>query len=143
MNKPLGRIKAIGEVSIRVRNLAAMTQFYEQVLGLEVLRRDESFVFYKIAAGYAGHPQVLNLFDATNRAFLEGKSEQLNPEQTTLHHVAFNIELEDYQAEKKRLEDLGVKVNATEHAWIHVRSLYFSDPEGNLLELVCYDQSVG
>jgi catechol 2,3-dioxygenase-like lactoylglutathione lyase family enzyme len=119
-----------------------MQKFYEEVLGLEVLRRDESFVFFKIAEGYGGHTQNLALFDAANRDFLEAKSLQLNSEQTTLHHIALNIALEDFEAEKRRLEGLGLKVNATVHEWIHVRSLYFPDPEGNLLELVCYDASV-
>ena len=31
---------------------------------------------------------------------------------------------------------LGLKVQATEHAWLHVRSLDFDDPEGNRLEFV-------
>jgi len=54
-----------------------------------------------------------------------------------------SIDLEDYEPEMKRLEGLGLDVRAAEHAWLHVRSLYFADPEGNLLELVCYDGSVG
>ena len=136
------RIKGLGEVSIRVKNLDAMQKFYEEVLGLEVLRRDDSFVFFKIAEGYGGHTQNLALFDAADRNFLEGKSLQLNSDQTTLHHIALNISLEDFDTEKRRLEGLGLKVRAYEHEWIHVRSLYFSDPEGNLLELVCYDASV-
>ena len=82
--------------------------------------------------------------------FLETKSEQLSPAETTLHHIALNVSLEDFESEKMRLEDLGLKVNATEHEWLHVRSLYFPDPErcpepvegGNLLEFVCYDESV-
>ena len=129
-------------MSIRVKNLDAMHEFYEEVVGLDVLRRDESFVFFKIAEGYGGHSQNLALFDATNRVFLEAKSLELSPEQTTLHHIALNISLEDYETEKRRLEGLGLKVQATEHAWLHVRSLYFADPEGNLLEFVCYDESV-
>jgi catechol 2,3-dioxygenase-like lactoylglutathione lyase family enzyme len=142
INKPDRRIKGLGEVSIRVKNLDAMHEFYEEVVGLDVLRRDESFVFFKIAEGYGGHSQNLALFDATNRVFLEAKSLELSPEQTTLHHIALNISLEDYETEKRRLEGLGLKVQATEHAWLHVRSLYFADPEGNLLEFVCYDESV-
>ena len=46
------RVKGLGEVPIRVRDLGAMHKFYEEVVGLEVLRRDESFVFFKIAEGY-------------------------------------------------------------------------------------------
>jgi len=44
---------------------------------------------------------------------------------------------------KSLLQSLGLKVNATVHEWLQVRSLYFPDPEGNLLEFVCYDASVG
>jgi len=142
MNKSDRRIKGLGEVSIRVNNLDAMHKFYEEVVGLEVLRRDESFVFFKIAEGYGDHTQNLALFSATNRSFIETKSSQLSQEETTLHHIAFNISLEDYESEKRRLEGLGLAVQATAHAWLHVRSLYFADPEGNLLELVCYDESV-
>jgi|SRR3972149_2834785 len=145
------RIKGLGEVSIRVKDLDAMHKFYEEVVGLEVLRRDESFVFFKVAEGYGGHTQNLALFDATNRMFLETKSEQLSSDQTTLHHIALNIALEDFESGKMRLEVLGLKVNATVHEWLHVRSLYFPNPErcpepvegGNLLEFVCYDASVG
>jgi catechol 2,3-dioxygenase-like lactoylglutathione lyase family enzyme len=131
------RVKGLGEVSIRVKNLDAMHKFYEEVVGLEVLRREESFVFFKVAEGYGGHTQNLALFDASNRMFLETKSQQLSSDQTTLHHIALNVALEDFESEKMRLEGLGLKVNATEHEWLHVRSLYFSDPEGNLLEFVC------
>ena len=142
MNESNRRIKGLGEVSIRVRDLDAMHKFYEEVVGLEVIRRDESFVFFKIAEGYGGHTQNLALFDAADTMFLHNKTEQLNSQGTTLHHIALNVALEDFESEKMRLEGLGLKVNATVHEWLHVRSLYFSDPEENLLELVCYDETV-
>lgn len=142
MDKSATRIKGLGEVSIRVSDLAVMQKFYEDVVGLEPLRRDPSFVFFKIAEGYGGHSQILALFDAANRGFLENKSLGLTPETTTLHHIALNVALEDFDSEKMRLEKLGVKVNATVHEWLHVRSIYFSDPEGNLLEFVTYDETV-
>jgi len=143
VNKSDRRVKGLGEVSICVRDLDAMHKFYEDVVGLEVLRRDESFVFFKVAEGYGGHTQNLALFEVSNTMFLDNKAEQLNPQETTLHHIALNIALEDYESEKMRLEGLGLKVNATKHEWLHVRSLYFPDPEGNTLEFVCYDASVG
>jgi catechol-2,3-dioxygenase len=134
MNKSDRRVKGLGEVSILVKDLDVMRKFYEEVVGLEVLRVDESFVFFKIAEGYGGHSQNLAIFDA--------KSQQLNFEESTLHHIALNIALEDFESEKSRLEGLGLKVNATVHEWIHVRSLYFPDPEGNSLEFVAYDENV-
>jgi catechol-2,3-dioxygenase len=45
MNKSARRIKGLGEVSILVKNLDAMHRLYEEVVGLEVLRRDESLIF--------------------------------------------------------------------------------------------------
>ena len=75
--------------------------------------------------------------------FLESKSPALSADRSTLHHIALSIDLEDYEPEMKRLEGLGLDVRAVEHAWLHVRSLHFADPEENLLELVCYDGSVG
>ena len=36
MNKSARRIKGLGEVSIRVKDLDAMHKFYEEVIGLEV-----------------------------------------------------------------------------------------------------------
>ncbi len=137
MNETHHLIKGLGEVSIRVQNLDVMRKFYEGVVGLEVLRREAGFVFFKIAEGYGGHTQNLALFAAAERDFLENKSVRLSPDQTTLHHIAFNISPEDYEPEWRRLEGLGLRVQATAHAWLHVRSLYFADPEGNLLEFVC------
>jgi len=133
MTKSNRRVKGLGEVSIQVRDLDAMQKFYEEVVGLEVLRRDENFVFFKIAEGYGGHSQNLALFEASNT---------LNPQESTLHHIALNVALEDFESEKMRLEDLGLKIHATVHEWLHVRSLYFYDPEGNHLEFVAYDETV-
>ena len=135
MNKSNRRVKGLGEVSIQVRDLDVMHKFYEEVVGLEVLRRDddERFVFFKVAEGYGGHTQNLALFEASNT---------LNPQESTLHHIALNVALEDFETEKMRLEGLGLKIHATVHEWLHVRSLYFYDPEGNHLEFVAYDETV-
>src|SRR5512141_2011448 len=103
MNKSDRHIQGLGEVSIRVRDLDAMHKFYEKVVGLKVLRRDESFVFFKIADGYGGHTQDLALFDVSNRGFIESKSEVINPGQSTLHHIALNIALDEFEEEKRRL----------------------------------------
>lgn len=132
-----GGNRSIENRSIELRRVL---QGIGKVVGLEVLRRDESFVFFKVAEGYGGHAQNLALFDAT--LVFDERSPQLNPAETTLHHIALNVALEDFESEKMRLGGLGLKVNATVHEWLHVRSLYFADPEGNLLEFVCYDETV-
>ena len=36
-----------------------------------------------------------------------------------------------------------MRVETAEHGWVHWRSLYLKDPEGNEVEFVCYNPSVG
>ena len=141
--KAARRVKGLGEVAVRVQDLDTMHKFYEEVIGLQVLRREDSFVFFKVAEGYGGRAQVIALFEASRLGFIEAKSPHITPEASTLHHIALNVDLQDFEAEKARLEGLGLKVETADHPWIHVRSLYFSDPEGNLLEFVCFDESLG
>ena len=132
-------IQGLGEIALRVNDLDAMQRFYEHVVGLELLRRVDYAAFFKIAAGYGGHTQVLALFDRLGQPGYRS----LDPGRTTVDHIAFEIDLTDYEIEKARLEGLGVRVTTAEHAWVRWRSLYVDDPEGNTVEWVCYDETVG
>jgi catechol 2,3-dioxygenase len=132
-------IKGLGEIAFRVSNLDASQEFYERVVGLELMQRFPTSAFFRIAEGVAGHTQILALFDRSESDGYRG----LDSARTTVDHVAFGIELADYEPEKARLEALGVPVTTSEHDWVHWRSIYFNDPDGNEVELVCYDPSVG
>jgi catechol 2,3-dioxygenase len=132
------RIRGLGEIALRVRDLEAMQRFYEQAFGLELLRRFDKAVFFRLADGYGGHTQVLALFDRSAQPGYSG----LNSATTTVDHIAFEIDRADFDAERKRLEQMGQAVETAEHAWVHWRSLYITDPEGNTVELVCYDPTV-
>ena len=143
MSKSEQRVKGLSEVVLRVNDLDAMQHFYEDVVGLELMRRFPQMAFLKIAEGYSGLTQALALFDASLAPDIDVPHYQgLSRQQTTLHHFALAIELADYEAEKQRLEHLGLTVKTMEHAWAHSRSLYISDPEGNVVEFVCYDASI-
>ena len=131
-------IRALGEVALRVQDLGAMRQFHEQTVGLELMNQSPKGVFFRIADGYAGHTQVLALFDRAGTPGYSGVSS----ERSTVDHIAFTVSLADFDAEKRRLERLGLRVETAEHAWVHWRSLYVKDPEGNQVEWVCYDASV-
>jgi len=135
------RVKGLGEASIRVKNLDAIHKFHEAVVRLEVLRQDESFVFYKIAEGEGGHTQNLALFEASNGGFLQDKSEQLNHEGSTLDHIALNVALEDFGSERICLEGLGLKVNETGYERLHVYSIY-SATGGEFTGVCCYNETI-
>ena len=127
-------VKALGEVALRVNDLQLMKRVYQDGLGLEVFGEVAKLALLMIADGYGGHTQVLGLFD---------RSVRVGQEHTTVDHIAFTIALADFDSEKKRLEALGLKVETENHHWVKWRSLYVRDPEGNLVELVCYDENLG
>jgi catechol 2,3-dioxygenase len=137
-NEKRKAVRGLGEIAFRVNNLDAMQRFYEQVIGLPLMNRFPNSAFFKIADGYGGHTQVLALFDRSQNPGYRGTDAATS----TIDHIAFEIPLADFADERKRLESLGLQVETAEHAWVHWRSLYVSDPEGNQVELVCYDGSV-
>lgn len=130
-------IRGLGEVGLRVTDLEQMADFYERVIGLELWQRFEGGVFFRIADGFAGHTRVLGLFDRRARDPVPPRHEA-----STLDHFAFEIPLAAYEAERARLEGLGLAVRTREFPGLQWRSLFVSDPEGNTVEFVCYDPSV-
>jgi len=132
------KIKALGEIALRVNDLDTMQAFYQDVIGLELMRRLPDAAFFKIADGYGGHTQILALFDRSSQSDYTG----LSAAQTTVDHLAFTIAREDFESERARLEALGCKLTFADHDWVHWRSLYVRDPEGNNVEFVYYDPNV-
>ena len=135
---PDTKIKSLGEIALRVTDLDRMQAFYENVVGLALLRRFPNAAFFNIAEGYQGHTQILALFDRAGVAGYQG----LSAAQPTVDHLAFTIGLEDFQPELERLNGLGLAVRTSEHAWVQWRSRYFDDPDGNLVEFVCFDANI-
>ncbi len=136
-------INALGEIVIRVKNLQTMQEFYENVIGLEILGGSDDMVFFKVAPGYGSHPQEFSLFDESLPPDHRSLTfTGLDAQRTSLHHIAFVIGQADYATEKERLQQLGLVLETQEHQWMDWRSMYVPDPEGNVVELVCYDASV-
>ena len=145
MNKSNQSVKGIAEISLRVHDLDLMRRFYEQVIGLEVLRENKhsegTTVFYAVGAG----DENLALFEEKLIDwYTRDKSPQIDPKLTTLSHFAFSIALDDFESEKKRLEGIGIEiVHSGTSSWMPSRMFYFFDPEGNLIEFKSHDESVG
>jgi catechol-2,3-dioxygenase len=130
----MNRVRFLAELGLRVNDLGRMSAFYRDVVGLDVFDEGPESVFFRVATGVKGHPQLLVLFD---------RHAEVGPATSTLDHFAFLIDLDGYDVEWRRLEKLGVAVVPREFPAFHWRSLFFPDPEGNRVELVAYDPSVG
>ena len=144
MNQSNPSIQGIAEISLRVHDLDLMRTFYEEVIGLEVLREYQATtgtaIFYAVGAG----DENLALFEEKLVGwFTRDKSPQIDPQLTTLSHLAFRIALEDFESEKKRIEQLDIEIiESGTSSWMHSRMFYFFDPEGNLIEFKSHDESV-
>ena len=122
----VGRLSVL-ETCLYVDDLAAAERFYTDVLGFEKLSAVQGrHVFFHSGEG------VLLLFNP---------EASLVPQDLPPHgtrgpgHCCFRLEESDYGRWKARLESHGVVVVA-EHTWSPgIKSLYFHDPAGNLLEL--------
>ena len=123
-------VRSLGEIALRVNDLAVMRDFYADVVGLEPMREFPGIAFFRLGAGYGGHTTILALFD---------RDAPVGPERTTLDHFAFTIDVADYESEHARLEAAGLEVRRVVFEWVGWRSLFFSDPEGNHVEFVCRD----
>ena len=129
---------------LRVSDMPRAIAFYRDVLGLGVLRTfDDRIAFLKVESGFEGHERIVGLFrndQPSNRAGAHWV--EPDPHAPTLHHFALEIPLSEYQASLDALTDAGFKPNTYEHTWIGWRSIYVTDPDGNIVELVAVDPSI-
>jgi len=133
------RVMHIAEIGLRVTDLPRAVAFYQEVLGLEIVRAYPTIVFLKAGEldsplGRGGHPQLLVLFD---------RKVKLDIALTTVDHLAFEISLEQSPTERERLQQMGLELTERiwqgEYAWLRARSLFFDDPDGNTIEFIAHD----
>jgi len=132
------RARALGEIALRTRNMAAMVAFYRDILGLELLqsREDGRIVFFRIADGFAGHTAVLALFAEAAAEVVAGRG---GPRQSSLHHLALALPRAEQAAAEAWFERQGLPCRISEFPWIGWRGIFVDDPDGNTVELVAYD----
>lgn len=127
---------------MRVNNMEVMKNFYQEIIGLQLIQESENYTFFKIAEGYKGHNQTLALFSKSNLNAFNEKFEDLNFNKSTLHHFALEIDKEDYEdileyCRRSQLEYITEKFD-----WIKWKSIFIKDPESNIVEFVCYDSII-
>ena len=136
--------KRLGELVIRSKNPQELVKFYRDIIGLELFATFGTATFLKIDDDFEGHPQLLAIFEASH-AFSGPRHLQAEAADSgagTLHHFAFALDKNDFVSEGERLKALGMQIQSAEHARFGWRSIYLFDPDGNSVELVCYDPKV-
>lgn len=136
--------KRLGELVLRSESPNTLVRFYRDVIGLEPFAEVGTAIFLKVAEDMEGHPQLLAIFDKVHRySGPENMSvERVDAASGTLHHIAFVLNADDFITERYRLRDLGVELEYGDHPAFGWRSVYMTDPDGNSVELVCYDATL-
>ena len=119
------KIESLGHVVIKVRDLEVAEQFYHGVLGIPIQSRSEAQQMTFFTLGQHHDFAVIAI---------GAKAAAADTKAVGTHHIAFKVGgLEALREAKESLEAEGIMVAPVDH---HVtKSLYFSDPDGNALEL--------
>jgi glyoxylase I family protein len=116
------RVERIDHVVLRVRDLAAMVDFYERALGFKEERRLDKLGLVQMRAG-------ASLLDLVHAERGEGQN---------MDHLCFRVEPFDRDAIVTALARFGISVGETVERYGaegNGPSVYFNDPEGNQIEL--------
>ena len=123
------QLKGLGHVLLRVSDLERSKTFYSKVLGFEVMEQDPEHGGLFMAL--PGHAHTLDLFPAIDP---DGAVPPMSGG-LGVQHVAFQVDSEAALRDAYfALVDHGVKIaRAVDH--VSQKSVYFHDPDGNLLEI--------
>ena len=148
-------ITGVSEVVLNVADLPSARAFYMRVLGfplhsevsLESSEADPegepTITFLTIREtdtplGRGGHPQLLVLVDYQRHLYARNRFVGHDVAHSTLNHLAFEVPPESFDAQAKRLDELGISLSFSEFPAMNARAMFFQDPEGNTLELICH-----
>ena len=126
----MAKPKRVGHIVLNVKDLAASTKFYTEILGFQISRRREMGTF--LTCGKIHHDVAL--FQAPAGAL------PVTAGQLGLNHFA--VQVEDLADLKEAYEEFQAKGVRLDHNTDHgmTSSIYFFDPDGNRIEYFCNNQ---
>lgn len=127
------RVTRLLETALYVDDVGRAAGFYQRVFGFAALTRDERFCAFDVAGS-----QVLLLFrrGSSVNPSTDARGTIPGHDGSGPLHFAFAIDAGELDTWERRLASLGVTIEGR-MAWARGgKSLYFRDPDGNLVELV-------
>ncbi|HUY37820.1 MAG TPA: VOC family protein [Candidatus Binataceae bacterium] len=130
------KLLRLDHFGIEVAELARAQLFYTGVLGLDVAANLGDQVLLECGG------QNLALFEAARPPMTPQARAALIAHPLGRGHHAFRVNADDFAGAKERLAAAGVET-AQPIDWGDHDCMYFLDPDGNLLELICYRDAAG
>jgi catechol 2,3-dioxygenase-like lactoylglutathione lyase family enzyme len=157
--------KGINHLALVSSDMARTVDFYTNVLGMPLIKtleipggaqhfffdcgNGDSLAFFWFPDAPAAAPGIASAGEMPGEGSIVSAHGSMN-------HVAFDVPVEQFDAYVQKLKDKGVAVSrvvnhddsestvAKEmHEGVFVRSVYFRDPDGVLLEFACWTRQFG
>ena len=133
----------IDHVVLWVEDPALSLRFYVEVLGMQPVRQQE------FEAGTAAFPSVrmneATILDLTSKSRLAGVRDFTGGQGggEAINHLCLALDADEYEALRRRLDDRGIALTSGGERSFGARgearrSEYFSDPDGNVIEIRHY-----
>jgi catechol-2,3-dioxygenase len=124
-------VVGISEIVLWTADQPRSLAFYRDLLGLEVISPPQlPNVFLKAGEGHAGIPQMIVLVPKSAEV-------RAKPSGYQLHHLAFELPAEAFDAQRAALVAAGYAPRGGKHPVLASRTMYVDDPDGNEVEFIC------
>lgn len=154
-------LRGVNHIALVCSDMARTVRFYRDLLGMPLVRtidlpggmgqhfffdigNDDCLAFFWFANAGPAHPGVSNAPTLPDRGDIASAHASMN-------HLAFDVPLHKFEEYRQRLIDDGVEVSMildhddserqiarTFHPGVFIRSFYFRDPDGILLEFASW-----
>jgi len=123
-------ISHLDHIALAVKDLEKSVNWYQDILGLEILREKEwgEFPIFMIAQNKSG----LALFPNPNGNPVEMPTTR----KSGLPHIAFNVDKKNFEAAQEFLKEKRIEFDFQDHSIAH--SIYLRDPDDYCIELTTY-----
>ncbi|GAA0375352.1 VOC family protein [Bowmanella denitrificans] len=127
-------IEAIDHLVLRVRDLSTSIDFYQKVLGCDIVKRQEHLGLVHLRAGTS----MIDLISLDGKLGRRGGA-AAQTEGRNMDHLCLRIHPFDEAALIKHLRDFDIQPLGPAEVNFGAKgdglSLYFTDPDGNVIEL--------
>jgi len=158
-------LNGVHHLALVCRDMALTVDFYTRVLGMRLVKTIElpagmgQHFFFDCGGGdclaFFWFPDAPRAVAGVSQPAGMPDRERLTSAVGSMNHVAFNVATEKIEEYRRRLIEAGVEcteianhddsefgISEGLHPGVFVRSVYFQDPDGTLLELACWTRDL-